>query len=106
VTTGEGDGTGSIAGGWSIDFEVASQTVSFSSTAPTTADAGTTYSASATASSTLPVTYSIDASSTPGACSVSATGLVSFLAAGTCVLDASQAGDGNYSAAPQVRQTI
>ncbi len=106
VTVGEGDGTGSVAGGWGIDFAIANQTVSFSSTAPTSADAGTTYQASASASSTLPVTYSIDASSTPGACSVGSTGLVSFLAAGTCILDANQSGDGNYNAAPQAQQTI
>ena len=70
VTVGEGDGTGSIAGDWSIDFAVSSQTVSFSTTAPTSAVAGNTYAASASATSTLPVTYSIDSSSTPGACSV------------------------------------
>jgi subtilisin-like proprotein convertase family protein len=106
VTVGEGDGTGSIAGDWSIDFAVSSQTISFSSTAPSTADAGTTYQASASATSTLPVTYSIDGGSTPGACSVDATGKVSFLTAGSCILDANQSGDGNWSAAPQVQQTI
>ena len=106
VTVGEGDGTGSVAGGWSIDFAVANQTVSFSTTAPTNPHAGTTYAASASATSTLPVTYSIDGSSTPGACSVDATGLVSFLAAGTCILDANQSGDGNYNPAPQAQQTI
>ena len=106
VTVGEGDGTGSIAGDWSIDFAVSSQTVSFSTTAPSTAVAGNTYDASASATSTLPVTYSIDSSSTPGTCSVNATGQVSFLAAGTCVLDANQSGDGNWSAAPQAQQII
>ncbi len=107
VTVGEGDGTGAITGGWSIDFAVASQTVSFTTTAPTTADAGTTYDANALASSTLAVAYSIDSSSTPGACSVKATsGVVSFLAAGTCTVDVNQSGDGNYNAAPQAQQTI
>ncbi len=107
VTVGEGDGTGTISGGWSIDFAVANQTVSFTTTAPTTADAGTNYAANATATSTLPVAYSIDAGSTPGTCSVDATsGEVSFLAAGTCILDANQSGDGNYNPAPQVQQTI
>ncbi|HXW78606.1 MAG TPA: fibronectin type III domain-containing protein, partial [Acidimicrobiales bacterium] len=81
-------------------------TISFSSTNPTTAVAGTTYQASASATSTLPVTYSIDGGSTPGACSVNSTGLVSFLAPGTCTLDANQSGDGNWSAAPLVQQTI
>jgi len=31
---------------------------------------------------------------------------VSYLAAGSCVIDANQAGDASYSAAPQVTQTI
>jgi subtilisin-like proprotein convertase family protein len=106
VTVGDGDGTGSIAGDWSTDFTVASQTISFSSTNPTTAVAGISYQASATATSTLPVAYSIDGTSTPGACSVDSTGKVSFLATGTCILDANQSGDGNWSAAPQVSQTI
>ena len=106
VTVGEGDGTGSIAGDWSIDFAVSSQTVSFSTTAPSPGVAGNTYAASASATSTLPVTYSIDSSSTSGTCSVNATGQVSFLAAGTCVLDANQSGDGNWSAAPQAQQVI
>ncbi len=106
VTVGEGDGTGSIAGDWSLDFAVAAQTISFQSTAPSPGIAGTTYTASATATSGLPISYSIDSSSTSGTCSVTSTGLVSFLAAGTCVLDANQSGDGNWSAAPQVQQTI
>jgi hypothetical protein len=33
-------------------------------------------------------------------------GIVSFTSAGSCVIDANQAGDANYSAAPQVQQTI
>ena len=44
-------------------MEQASQTVSFSSTAPTDAVAGATYSPTATATSGLPVTLSIDSSS-------------------------------------------
>ena len=106
VTVGEGDGTGSIAGDWSIDFAVSSQTVSFSTTAPSPGVAGNTYAANASATSTLPVTYSIDSSSTSGTCLVNAAGQVSFLAAGTCVLDANQSGDGNWSAAPQAQQVI
>ncbi|HTW05930.1 MAG TPA: Ig-like domain repeat protein [Acidimicrobiales bacterium] len=110
LTNGEGDGlscgTCEVAGGWSIDFTVATQTVTFSTTPPSPGVAGTTYDASATASSGLPITYSVDASSTAGACSVdSTTGVVSFLAAGTCVLDADQAGDGNYDSATK-SQTI
>jgi len=46
-----------------------------------------------------------DASSGAGVCSVSGT-TVNYLAAGTCVIDANQAGGGRYLAAPQVSQTV
>jgi L-asparagine transporter-like permease len=39
-------------------------------------------------------------------CTVSAAGLVQFTGSGTCVVDADQAGDANYSSAPQVSQTM
>jgi hypothetical protein len=51
------------------------------------------------------VVFSIDASSTAGACSVNATSL-SFTGTGTCVVDANQGGSSNYFAAPQVQKTI
>ena len=41
-----------------------------------------------------------------GGCSITAGGVVSFQAAGTCIVDANQAGNGNYNAAPQVQQTF
>jgi len=44
-------------------------------------------------------------SATPGVCSVSGS-TVSFAAAGTCVIDANQAGDTSYAAAAQVSQTL
>jgi hypothetical protein len=82
-----------------------SQTVAFTSTAPSPATVGgPTYSVSASASSGLPVALSVDA----GASSVcSLTGSkVSFIEEGTCTIDANQAGDSNYAAAPQVQQSF
>ena len=38
-------------------------------------------------------------------CRVSGT-TVTYTAAGRCVIDANQAGDGSYAAAPQVQQTV
>jgi uncharacterized repeat protein (TIGR01451 family) len=52
-----------------------------------------------------PVTFSVDASSGAGVCSVSGD-TVSYTAAGSCVTDANQAGNANYTAAPQVSLTI
>jgi hypothetical protein len=55
-----------------------------------------------------PVVFSVDASSGAGVCTVSGTNgtTVSYAAAGSCVIDANQAGNASYSAAPQVTQTI
>jgi autotransporter-associated beta strand protein len=55
----------------------------------------------ATASSNLPVTY-ID---TPGVCTVSGTN-ASFIGTGICTITATQSGNGTYSAATPVAQTI
>ena len=83
----------------------ASQTVSFTSTAPTGATVnGPTYTVAATATSGLGVTFTIDASSS-SVCSDSGD-VVSFIGAGSCVIDANQAGNANYDAAPQVQQTV
>jgi len=83
-----------------------SQTITFTSTAPTTAVVGgSPYSATATGgASGNAVTFTIDAAAT-SVCSISS-GVVSFTGAGTCVIDANQAGDGNYNAAPQAQQSF
>ena len=52
-----------------------------------------------------PVVFSVDPSSGPGVCTVSGT-TVTYTAAGSCVIDANQAGNGSYAAAPQVQRTI
>ena len=81
-----------------------SQTVSFTTTAPASATlGGPTYTPAATASSTLPVTISLDPTST--GCALNS-GVVSFTAAGTCVIDANQTGNGDYQPAPQAQQKI
>jgi hypothetical protein len=54
------------------------------------------------------VVFSIDASSGTGVCNVSGTNgtVVNYTGPGNCVVDANQAGDADYGAAPQVQQTI
>ncbi|HVF61353.1 MAG TPA: Ig-like domain-containing protein [Thermoanaerobaculia bacterium] len=82
-----------------------SQTITFTSTAPSDATVnGPTYNVTATASSGLPVTLTIDASAT-SVCSISGS-TVSFTAAGTCVINGNQAGDANYDPAPQAQQSF
>ena len=82
------------------------QEISFTSTPPGNAAAGGTYDVTATGGgSGQRVAFSIDASSTPGACSLSGA-TVSFTGLGTCVVDANQAGTPSvWPAAPAV-QTI
>ena len=85
---------------------VRSQTITFTSSPPSSATVGGTYTQTATGGgSGNPVTFSIDTSSTSGACSISGA-KVSFTGTGTCVIDANQAGNRTYAAASQVRQTI
>ncbi len=80
------------------------QTITFTSTAPGSASAGgATYTPTATATSGLAVTITLDGTST--GCTLSG-GVVSFTAAGSCVLDANQAGNATYYAAPQVQQSF
>jgi hypothetical protein len=82
-----------------------SQAITFTSTAPSGATVGgSTYAASASASSGLTVALSVAASSA-GICTISGS-TVSFVGAGTCTVNANQAGNGSYNAAPQVQQSF
>ncbi len=82
------------------------QAITFTSHPPTPADVGGTYTPTATGgASGNPVVFSIGASSTAGACTLSA-GVVHFNGAGTCVIDANQAGNAAYTAAPTVAQSV
>jgi hypothetical protein len=85
------------------------QTITFTSSAPTHATpAGPGYVVTATASSGLPVTLAIDATAS-SVCSISGSAsgsTVSFLANGTCVIDANQPGDATFNPAPQVQQSF
>ena len=75
------------------------QTVSFTSTQPSQARVGgAPYVPTATASSGLGVTIALDAQSS--GCSLSG-GSVTFTSVGTCVLDATQAGNSTYLSASQ-----
>jgi YVTN family beta-propeller protein len=85
-------------------YAILSQSISF--TAPATGVVGQTATLTATATSGLPVTYTVDSSSGAGVCTVSGN-TVSYAHAGSCVIDANQAGNpGYYFPAAQVQQTI
>ena len=79
------------------------QTITFTSSPPDPATSGAPpYTVSATASSGLPVVFS---SASPSVCEVEGS-TVRFAAAGSCTIAADQAGDVEWDAAPQARQTI
>src|SRR5262249_27713694 len=86
-----------------------SQSISFSSSAPAPATySGSndqTYLVDATASSGLPVTLSINPSSTSG-CTISASTVSSGRRQGTCTIRPPQAGDAHYLAATEVHQSF
>ena len=52
-----------------------------------------------------PVVFTVDPASGPGVCTVSGA-TVTYTATGTCVIDANQAGNRRYAAAPQVQHAI
>jgi hypothetical protein len=87
----------------------ATQTISFDSTAPLDASAGgATYQVLASATSGLAVALAIDASAT-SVCQLdgSVSGShVSFIGVGSCKIDATQAGNANYLAAPGLQQSF
>ncbi len=85
----------------------APQTITFPNPGPGTVGQTATLTATGGGSGN-PVVFSVDPSSGAGVCSVSGTNgsTVSYLAAGTCVIDANQAGGNGYAAAPQVQQTV
>jgi hypothetical protein len=90
----------------SIVVDPASQGIDFTSTVPANTVVGDSYSVAATGgSSGADVTFTVDGTTTNSACSISGS-TVSFEHAGTCVVDADQAGSADYSPAVTARQSI
>ena len=88
---------------------LASQTISFTTTAPSTASYGSTFSVAAQSTSGLSVSLTVDAIST-GVCSLGTTSVAGGVTSatvtissgtGTCTIDANQSGNSNYNAAAQ-----
>ena len=77
------------------------QTITF--TNPGLQSFGTSPTLVATATSGLTVVFT---SLTPGVCTITSGGTLTFVGTGTCTINANQPGNGNYFAAPQVSQTF
>jgi hypothetical protein len=83
-----------------------SQTLSFTTTAPAALVGGATYFPTATSSVVSLTPYlNIDAGSA-SVCNINGGGIVSFIAAGACQINANQDGNADYLAAPQVVQIV
>ena len=102
-----GDGNFNIsAGSTSVTVTVAQQSITF--VTPSSASVGGSATLSATASSGLPVVFTVDHASGTEVCGLSGSNgaTVRFFSEGTCIIDANQAGNADYFAAPQVYQEI
>lgn len=95
--------TGAVSG--SLGYvQPAGTTVSFTSSPPANVVVGSPgYTPTAESSSGQPVSFAIDSATTNAACSLSS-GVVAFMNAGSCVIDAYVSGDGGPAA--QAQQTI
>jgi hypothetical protein len=92
------------AGSLTVTVGAGSQSITRTSTSPTSPVKSGTYTPTATASSTLPVAITIAAGSS-SVCSISE-GVVTFNTAGSCVIQYNQIGNSNYSAATQLTETL
>ena len=79
----------------------ASQTITFTTAAPASAEYGSSFTVAATASSGLAVSFT-----SAGACSNVGAIYTMTASSGTCSVLADQAGNSNYSAAPEASETV
>jgi len=98
-------GTNSFGSSTSADASFSTspcpQTITFSQ--PATQSFGTTPTLSASATSSLTVAFT---SSTTGVCTITGGGALTFVTTGTCTINADQAGNASYGAAPQVSRSF
>ncbi len=87
------------------DITIASQTITVTQNAPTSAANGSTFNVAATASSGLPVTITTSGSCSGGDTDGDAT-ITMTSGTGVCSVFYNQAGNTNYSAAPQVQEDV
>lgn len=107
VTADNVAGTGPASGASNSITPKATQTITFNNpgaqnfgTAP---DLSTLGAGASAVPSGLPLTFT---SSTTSVCTVTTAGLVTFVTAGTCTINADQAGDSSYLAATQVTRSF
>ena len=102
---GNGDYLAAATVTQAVTVHKASQSITITSKAPASPTLGDTYTVTATSGSGEPVTFSVDPATTNAACTVAGS-TVTFRHAGTCVIAADQAGNGDYLAAATVTQAV
>jgi len=101
VTATNAVGTSTASGASGSATPKGDQTITFAS--PGAQSYGSSPTLSATATSTLTVSFS---SSTTGVCTITSGGMLTFVTAGSCTINADQAGNGAWNAAIQVSRTF
>ena len=101
VTADNSAGTGPASAVSNSITPKAAQTITFAN--PGAKNFGTTPTLTATSDSGLTVTFT---SSTTGVCTITSGGALTFVAVGTCTINADQAGNGSYLAATQVSRSF
>jgi uncharacterized protein YhjY with autotransporter beta-barrel domain len=101
VTAANSVGTGAASSASNSVTPAALQTITFNN--PGTRNFGTSSTLTASASSGLSVTFT---SATTAVCTITDAGALTTVSTGTCTINANQAGDAAYFAAPQVSQSF
>ncbi|MFN7977449.1 MAG: fibronectin type III domain-containing protein [Vicinamibacterales bacterium] len=101
VTATNAVGTGGASAASNSVTPLAAQTTTFAQ--PSSYNFGTTPTLTASSSSGLTVSFT---SSTTGVCTITSGGALTFVTAGTCTINADQAGNGGVAAAPQVTRSF
>lgn len=101
VTATNAIGTSVASGASNSATPMGEQTITFAN--PGAQNFGSSPTLTATASSGLTVSFS---SSTTGVCTITSSGVMTFVTAGSCTIDANQAGNSSTNAAPTVSQTF
>ena len=103
VTATNSAGTGSASAASNAVTPKNAQTITFANPGAQNFGTTPTLTASSSAGASYPVTFT---SSTTGVCTITSTGTLSFLTAGTCTINGNQPGDAATNAAAQVSQNF
>lgn len=103
ITAANSAGTGPASAASNSVIPASPQTIAFTDPGAQNFGTSPTLSASSSAGGGYVVAFT---SATPGVCTITSGGTLTFVAAGTCTIDANQAGDSSFLPAPQVSRSF